>query len=203
MDGRPIFSSSTSYMRKSATDTTAIKDVIKKHVQRSSTSVWLICVFLFVYFLVSCVFTIISVSIAFMDFTTNDIIKAVFDVLVALFGMLTASLGFYSTNTLALVDARRFFFVLLSLAVFYFISMIWSAVVHFQSFASFMQTVEFSSANSLTTISLGVVIASYVVVTFVLKAYNFQKSIQQMQDFTMGQSRRDAKTIGSSRCPRF
>ena len=183
MDGRPIFSSSTSYMRKSTADTTAIKDVIKKHVERSSSSVWLICVFLFVYFLVSCVFTVIHVSIAFMDYATSDLLKAAFDVFMALFGMLTASLGFYSVNTLAVTDARRFFVVLLIFGLIYLVSIIATAAVHFNSLSNYMtDEYGFSLTNSLTTISLGVVIASYVMVSFILKSYNFQKSIQQMMD---------------------
>ena len=182
MEGRPIFTSSISYMRKSTADTTAIKDVIKKHVERSSSSVWLICVFLFLYFLVSCVFTVINVSIAFMDFSTSDTMRAAADILIALFGMLTASLGFYSVNTLAVADARRFFRLLLVLSFVYLLSIITTAVVNFNSLSEDVKRHGVSLANSLTTVSLCVVIASYVMVSFILKAYNFQKSIQEMMD---------------------
>ena len=183
MDGRPQFSSSTSYMRKSATDTTAITDVVKKHVKRSSDGIWLISLFLFLYFLVSCVFAILSFAIDFMDFTSSDMMRWTAEVLISLFGMLSASLGFYSVSTQALQDARRFFRMLLVLGPFYLVLLLITAIVHFSSLADYLKgTYEFSQMNSLTAISLSVVVAAYIVVSFILKAYNFQKSIQQMMD---------------------
>lgn len=183
MDGRPQFSSSTSYMRKSATDTTAITDVVKKHVKRSSDGIWLISLFLFLYFLVSCVFAILSFAIDFMSFSTSDMMRWTAEVLISLFGMLSASLGFYSVSTQALQDARRFFRVLLVLGLVYLLSLLTTAIVHFSSLAAYLEeSYAFSLMNSLTAISLSVVVAAYVVVSFILKAYNFQKSIQQMMD---------------------
>lgn len=183
MDGRPQYSSSTSYMRKSATDTTAITDVVKKHVKRSSDGIWLISLFLFLYFLVSCVFAILSFAMDFMSFSSSDLMRWAAEVLISLFGMLTASLGFYCVSTQALQDARRFFKVLLVLGLVYLLSLIVTAVVQFSSLAVFLEeSYAFSLMNSLTAISLSVVVAAYVVVSFILKAYNFQKSIQQMMD---------------------
>lgn len=183
MDGRPQFSSSTSYMRKSATDTTAITDVVKKHVKRSSEGIWLISLFLFVYFLVSCVFAILSFAIDFMNFSTSDMLRWTGEILIDLFGMLTASLGFYSVSTQTLPDARRFFRVLLVLGLVYLFSLLTTAVIHFNSLSNYLEEkYAFSLMNSLTSISLAVVIVAYIVVSFILKAYNFQKSIQQMMD---------------------
>ena len=155
----------------------------KKHVKRSSDGIWLISLFLFLYFLVSCVFAILSFAIDFMDFTSSDMMRWTAEVLISLFGMLSASLGFYSVSTQALQDARRFFRMLLVLGPFYLVLLLITAIVHFSSLADYLKgTYEFSQMNSLTAISLSVVVAAYIVVSFILKAYNFQKSIQQMMD---------------------